>query len=233
MMKTALVLAVWGVAAVHGAEVLRPLTDAVTRDFGVATTQAARLLKSELSPATPTGWSLFASDPYRPGEQVKLKLERVSQGALIGWKAQSAGAGQLLQRVPPLPINWSMVRLGPMEVERKAKQMAVLAKMPFTHIAYQLTTNPTSQRPEWGLVLADATLTEVGFLIIEADSGAVVHQDFQRRLPPGGGRVTKAEEEGEEAARRVKEGARQAWDWTERAGRKTGGFFRELFRPRR
>jgi hypothetical protein len=223
--------------AVHGAEPLRPLTEAVTKDFGVATTQAARLLKSELSPATPTGWSLFASDPYRPGEQVKLKLERVSQGALIGWKAQSAGAGQLLQRVPPLPINWSMVQLGPVEVERKVKQMAVLAKTPFTHIAYQLTTNPTSRRPEWGLVLADATLTEVGFLIIAADSGAVVHQDFQRRLPPGeaagGRRPTSAAEEGEEAARRVKEGARQAWDWTERAGRKTGGFFRELFRPRR
>jgi hypothetical protein len=93
MKKTALALALWSIATVHGAEPMRPLTDAVTKDFGAATTQAARLLKSELSPTVPTSWTLFASDPYRTRDQVKLKLDRVSDGAQIGWSAQSMGAG--------------------------------------------------------------------------------------------------------------------------------------------
>lgn len=236
MRKTALAFALWGFATIHGAEPLRPITDAVTKTFGVATTQAVVLLKSDGSPAVPDTWTLFASDPYRVGDLVKLKVDRVSSGNQIGWQAQSAGSGRLLERVPPLPLDWSLVQQGPAEVRRKALQTAALAKTSFTHISYQLTTNPETRRPEWGLVVADATLREVGFLIIAADTGAVVHQNFQAALPAvpsTGNRPTTPIEEGEEAARRVKDGARQAWDWTERAGRKTGGFFRELFRPRR
>ena len=40
----------------------------------------------------------------------------------------------------------------------------------------------------------------------------------------------QAIESGEDAAKAVKQGARKAWDWTEKAGRETGGFFKELFR---
>lgn len=217
---------------------MRPIVEAVSRDFGVATTRSVRLLKSELSAQAPVSWALFANDPYRPADLVKLKLDRTGTGNPPGWRAQALGSGQLLQRVPPLPINWALVQQGPVEVRRKALQTAALAKTPISHIAYQLTTNPTSKRPEWGLVLTDSKLTEVGFLIIAADNGAVIHQDFQRSLapptrPPGLRRPPSAAEEGEQAARRVKDGARQAWDWTERAGRRTGGFFRELFKPRR
>lgn len=142
------VLLLGSMVSTQAAEPLRPLVDAVTRDFGVAVTQSTRLLKSELSPAAPEVCSLFASDPYRAGDLVKIKLDRVSRGNQIGWQAQSAGAGRLLQRIPPLPIDWALVQLGPLEVRRKAQQTAALAKASFTHIAFQLTTNAQTRRPQ-------------------------------------------------------------------------------------
>ena len=35
---------------------------------------------------------------------------------------------------------------------------------------------------------------------------------------------------GARAAQKIKEKSRQAWNWTEKAGRETGNFFKELFK---
>jgi hypothetical protein len=217
---------------IKAAEPLRPQRAAVAEAFGMVTAQATRLMKSERSKAEPLVWLVFAEDTHRKEELVKLRLER--QAGRPEWLATSAGAGQLLQRVPPLRLEWSRVKVGPAEARLTAEQGAKLAKATFDEVEFQLATQPTTNAPEWALTLFDAQGLEVGFVIVSAETGAVIHQDFSGPVPPvPSGYRKKGDDEvdsGEEAARAVKRGARKAWDWTEKAGKETKGFFKELFR---
>ncbi len=211
------------------ADPLQPQRDAVSAAFGKATAQAARLLKSERAKADPLVWLVFAEDAHRPTDLVKLRLER--QPGTQAWVATSAGAGQLLQRVPPARLDWARVKVGPAEARLTAEQGAKLAKAAFDQVEFQLATQPATGVPEWALTLYDAQGLEVGFVIVSGETGAVIHQDFTGPVPP----VPRAKNDpdvdsGEEAARAVKRGARKAWDWTEKAGKETKGFFKELFR---
>lgn len=219
-------------AAGMAAEPLLPQQKAVAEVFGKATVDATRLVKSERSKGEPLVWLVFSEDTHRQGELVKIRLER--QPGTQAWRALSAGAGQLLQRVPPLRMNWAKVRVGPAEARLTAEQGAKLAKAVFDSVEYQLAMQPTNQSPEWALTLFDTQGKEMGFVVLSAETGAVVHQDFTGPVPPpvaqGAKRDDGEVDSGEEAARAVKRGARKAWDWTEKAGRETGNFFRELFR---
>ena len=78
--------------------------------------------------------------------------------------------------------------------------------------------------------MQDATGYEVGFCIISAETGAVRYQSWTPKAVAGESRPTTPETEGERAAKKVKAEVRKAWNWGENAGRRTGGFFRELFR---
>jgi hypothetical protein len=221
-------------AQVRGADPLQPQREAVAAAFGKATVLATRLLKSERSKAEPLVWLVFAEDAHRKEDLVKIRLQR--QPGIQGWVASSAGAGQLLQRVPPSRLDWMRVRVGPAEARLTAEQGAKLAKTTFDQVAFQLATQPSSGAPEWAVSLFDTQGFEVGFVIVSAETGAVVHQDFTGPVPPVAanarpkGEVDDEVESGEEAARAVKRGARKAWDWTEKAGKETKGFFKELFR---
>lgn len=232
-MKLSLTFLVLGAVIKMGAaEPLMEQRAALAESFGKATVTATRLVKSERSKAEPFVWLVFAEDTHRKEELVKLRLDR--QPGREGWRVSSAGAGKLLQRVPPMRLDWAKVKVGPAEARLTAEQGAKLAKATFDQVEFQLATQPTTGMPEWGLTLFDIAGMEVGFVVVSAETGAVIHQDFGPVVPPvtagQQGRQTPEVDSGEEAARAVKRGARKAWDWTEKAGRETGGFFRELFR---
>jgi hypothetical protein len=209
---------------------LDPLKELVTRDFGAATSAGARLLKSEPVALEPASWNLFATDPYLPKELVKIRLTRSGEAPTASWIATAVGSGRLLKRVPPLQLTWERVRISPLQARRIAADSSALARVPFTQAAFQLANNPQTNLPEWGLILSDERGQEVGFIVISAENGAVLHQDFRRAEAPSDKRPRTPEEKGEAAADSVRQGMRDAWDWTERAGRTTGSFFRRLFR---
>ncbi len=217
-------------AASAAQEPLAGLRGAIVQGYGQATLDGLRLLKGEGAANEPFSWTAFAVDPHRPGDLIKLQLERVPGQAT--WSVRSSGAGDLLSRMPPVKLDLARVKVGPMEALRAAQQAAALAKASFVRVAYQLVTQTPTAAPEWALLLLDAAGKEVGFVVLSAESGAVTHQDFSIKGGRGPGVAGDSEDgqRGEEAAKAVKEGARRAWDWTERAGRETKGFFKELFR---
>ncbi len=225
-----LLLCLFSASSSRAAQPLQPALDAVSLAYGKSTTDGARLLKSSQVEGEPLLWHLFADDPHRSGELVKIGVSREAGGKL--WTAQALGSGQLLQRVPPARIELARVKVGPLEARRTAAQGAALARVAFDKVEFQLAMQPASGAPEWALTLFDAQGQEIGFVVLSAETGAVVHQDFTPPPPPGTDAKPNKDsiDSGEEAARAVKRGARRAWEWTEKAGRETKGFFRELFR---
>lgn len=216
----------------QAAQPMLPVRDAVSAAYGKATADGIRLLKSAQVEGEPVLWHVFADDPHRAGHLVKVGVSRETAGKT--WTAQALGSGQLLQRVPPARLELARVKVGPVEARRTAAQGAALARALFVKAEYQLVTQPSTGAPEWALTLFDAQGQDIGFVVLSAETGAVIHQDFSTPTPPGAPPGKKKGDDsidtGEEAARAVKRGMRRAWDWTENAGRQTRGFFRELFR---
>lgn len=201
----------------------------VGQEYGAATSEGIVLLMSAPVPAEPDQWFVYARDPFRPGELVRSLLTLTNNS----WAPKADGAGDdILTRVPPQPIPFNRVKFRTADVRRIAQDNAVLAKTSFINVQYQLAANATSSAPEWGLSLLDTVGVEVGFIVISAETGAVLHQqwgtatvsgnDDSPRRPP----ATRAEE----AADEVKRNAREAWQWSGESGREVGRFFKRLFR---
>ncbi|MFN0075129.1 MAG: hypothetical protein ACKVY0_01510 [Prosthecobacter sp.] len=223
-MKPALLLIVLlaSAASVQGNPEVATIID---QEYGAATSEGILLLQSPASAAEPEQWTVYARDPFRQGELVRALLTLDKEG----WAPAANGAGtKLLQRVPTQPIAFNRVKLRSADVRKIAQQTAMLAKMNFVTAAYQLAANATTGAPEWGLALNDTNGAEIGFIVISAETGAVIHQqwgndaDGTDAAAPGG---TK----GERAAVEVKKTARRAWEWTGDAGLETGRFFKKLF----
>lgn len=204
--------------------------NAVAQAFGEA--HAAKIILVQATPnaADPQQWSVYAADPFRPQEQVRSVV------TLIGtvWKAEPAGAGSLLNRTPPAPLDFTRVRVRSTAARAAVAQVAAAAQTTFASAGYQLAMNENGS-PEWGLALMDSTGYEVGFCVVNAESGVVTFMNWTPRggQSTPGGTDTDLSSEGRRAAQKVKEKSRQAWNWTEKAGRETGNFFKELFRQDR
>lgn len=229
-MKTIL-LSILVLASVSLVRANPEIATVIDQEYGAATSEGIVLLQSSASSADPAQWAVYARDPFRQGELVRasLTMER------SGWAPKAAGAGsKLLSRVPPQPIAFNRVQFRSSDVRRIAQQNAVLAKTNFVTAAYQLAANATTGAPEWGLALNDVNGAEVGFIVISAETGAVIHQQWGNGLASNvpGAPVTSAEpgSPGEKAAEDVKRTARRAWEWTGDTGLEVGRFFKKLFR---
>ncbi|MDZ4401038.1 hypothetical protein [Prosthecobacter sp.] len=203
----------------------------IDQEYGAATSEGIVLLQSPASPADPVQWAVYARDPFRQGELVRATLTAEKSG----WAPKANGAGsKLLSRVPPQPIAFNRIQFRSSEARRIAQQNAVLAKTNFVTAAYQLAANATTGAPEWGLALNDTNGAEVGFIVISAETGAVIHQQWNNGLASNvpGAPVTSTEpgSRGEKAAEDVKRTARRAWEWTGDTGLEVGRFFKKLFR---
>ncbi|OYW75729.1 MAG: hypothetical protein B7Z37_11950, partial [Verrucomicrobia bacterium 12-59-8] len=198
---------------------------------GAATSDGVILLQSSASAADPVQWSVYARDPFRPGELVRATITAEKSG----WAPKASGAGtKLLTRVPPLPIVFNRIRFRSSDVLKIARQNAMLAKTNFVTASYQLAANATTGAPEWGLALDGTDGHEVGFIVISAETGAVIHQQWDNGLSSNelGGPVSSSEpgSKGERAADNVKRAARNAWEWTGDTGLEVGHFFKRLFK---
>ena len=199
----------------------------IDQEYGAATSEGILLLQSPASAGDPTQWVVYARDPFRPGELVRATLTTDKNSWLP--KANGAGAN-LLTRVPPQPLAFNRIKFRTADALKVAQQTAMLAKTNFVTAAYQLAANVTTGAPEWGLALNDTNGAEVGFIVVSAETGAVVHQQWSKDLadnapntaPPGG--------KGERAADDVKKAARRAWEWTGDTGLEVGHFFKRLFK---
>ncbi|MCF7790006.1 MAG: hypothetical protein K9N47_28055 [Prosthecobacter sp.] len=203
----------------------------IDQEYGAATAEGILLLQSTASAAEPVQWSVFARDPFRPGELVRASLTLVN-GA---WAPKATGAGpKLLGRVPPMPIAFNRVRLRSSDVIKIAQRNAMLAKTNFVTASYQLAADAATGAPQWGLALNGTEGREVGFIVISAETGAVIHQQWNNGLASNvpGGPVSAPEPDGkgERAADNVKRAARNAWEWTGDTGLEVGHFFKRLFR---
>jgi hypothetical protein len=193
--------------------------------FGQSLADNLLLLKSGPESATPQTWHAYARDPFRAGEQVRLLVTRENGK----WGAQADGEATSLRKVPSRSIDFSRVKVRTAEARQVAQKAAALAQADFDKVDYQLATNAETAVPEWGMALIDAEDNEVGFCIVSAETGALLFQNWTPQDKESGLKAGP-QDEGERAAVAVKKGVRRAWDWTENAGKKTGSFFRELFR---
>lgn len=201
------------------------LRAAVAQSFGEAQAAKIILVQATANVADPQQWTVYAADAFRPTQQVRSVV------TLTGttWKADPAGAGSLLNRTPPAPLDFNRVKVRSSAARDAVAKVAAAANTSFTSTAYQLATNEAGS-PEWGLALTDSTGYEVGFCVVNAESGVVT---FMSWTPRGGQPATTGSDTnsgGARAAQKVKDKARKAWNWTENAGRETGNFFKELFK---
>ena len=197
----------------------------IDQEYGAATAEGVVLLQSAASAADPLQWSVYARDPFRPGELVRATLT-FANGA---WAPKANGAGtKLLSRVPPQVIAFNRIKFRSSDVLKIAQQNAALAKTNFVTASYQLATDATTGAPQWGLALNDTNGDEVGFIVISAETGAVIHQQWDNGLASNepGAPLSK----GEKAADNVKRAARKAWQWTGDTGLEVGHFFKRLFK---
>jgi len=203
----------------------------IDQEYGAATSEGILLLQSPASAGDPDQWTVYARDAFRQGELVRAAVTLQNRS----WAPRANGAGsKLLNRVPPQPLAFSRVNYRSSDVRKIAQQNAALAKVNFVTAAYQLAANATTGAPEWGLALNNANGEEVGFIVISAETGAVIHQQWGNGLSSSvpGGPVTSSEpgSKGEKAADDVKRTARRAWEWTGDTGLEVGRFFKRLFR---
>jgi len=201
----------------------------IDQEYGAATSEGILLLQSATSAAEPDQWTVYARDPFRKGELVRAVLTQQNRS----WAPQANGAGtKLLTRAPSQPLAFNRIRFRTTDARRIAQQQAVLAKTNFVTVQYQLAANETTGAPEWGLALQSSTGTEAGFIVISAETGAIIHQQWSNGLASNtpGVPVSPPSTSGERVADDVKRGARRAWEWTGDTGVEVGRFFKRLFK---
>jgi hypothetical protein len=199
----------------------------IDQEYGAATSEGIVLLQSPASAADPVQWAVYARDPFRPGELVRATITSERSG----WAPKADGAGnKLLSRVPPQPISFNRVKFRSSDARRIAQQNAMLAKTNFVSVAYQLAANATTGAPEWGMALMDSNNAEVGFVVISAETGVVIHQQWNNGITAMQPGAPAPGSKGEKAAEDVRRTARRAWEWTGDTGLEVGHFFKRLFR---
>lgn len=200
----------------------------ISQEYGAATASGIVLLQSPPSAADPVQWAVYARDPFRPGELVRAALSVQPQG----WAPRAAGAGDdLLARVPTQVIAFNRIKFRSADALKVAQQNAMLAKINFVTASYQLAANETTGAPEWGLAVYGPAGSEIGFIVISAETGAVIHQQWGALADAGDAPVSRPpNSKGEKAADDVKRAARHAWEWTGDTGLEVGHFFKRLFK---
>ena len=199
---------------------------AIAREFGEASARNIVLVRAGANEADPAQWTVYSRDPHQQGRLVRSIVTKAGGK----WTAAPAGADKTLKQAPSHVLEIKKVGWNSQLAREAAAKAAALAHVTFTKVDYQLAADEETGAPEWGLALLDATGYEAGFCVISAETGVVKSQDWTPKVTAGEPRPPTPESEGERAAKRVKAEVRKAWRWSENAGRKTGGFFRELFR---
>jgi len=200
------------------------VSNAISQSFGSQAASQVLLVKGTATTSEPAEWTAYAVDAFRPEDILRISVRM--EGSQ--WKATPAGAGnRILSPIPPKTIPFARLRVRSSEARAVAAKAAALAHTTFASVDYQLAAQPETGAPEWGLALKDDTGHEVGFCVVSAETGALSFQDWTPRFST----TPKApESEGERAAKAVKQTARKAWNWTDKARTETKNFFRELFR---
>lgn len=200
------------------------IANIVTQEYGVAVTEGIVLLQASASAGEPVKWSVFARDPFREGELVRSELTQQGRS----WSVKASGAGDdLLRSTPPATIAFNRVKFTSADARGIASRAAVEAQTSFATAEYQLASNNPGAAPEWGLALLDASGVEVGFVLVNAETGVVSHQQWASQVAANSGKGSG--DKGARAAQEVKETARRAWNWTDGARKETKSFFKELF----
>ncbi len=201
----------------------------IAQEYGVATSVGIVLLQSPPSAVDPVQWAVYARDPFRPGELVRAAL---SAGP-AGWAPKAVDGGStLIARVPPQVIDFNRVKFRSADALKVAQQNAMLAKVNFVTASYQLAANVTTGAPEWGLALNGSEGNEIGFIVVSAETGAVIHQQWGNGLAGNDDAPSPPNSKGEKAADDVRRAARNAWEWTGDTGLEVGHFFKRLFKSR-
>jgi len=196
----------------------------VAQNFGEAVANGILLLKGTGATSEPTEWTAFSRDAFRPEEILRISVQMEN----AQWKATAAGAGsKILSPAPSRKLDFTQVRERSADARVVAAKAAALAQTTFGSVDYQLASNEATGVPEWALALKDETGYEVGFCVVSAATGALIFQDWTPRFATA---TPNQQGDGARAAKNVKQTARKAWNWTDKARTETKGFFRELFR---
>jgi len=225
-MKTSLLLTLL-LASASLSQANPEIATVIDQEYGAATAAGVVLLQSPASATDPIQWSVFARDPFRQGELVRATVT-LDKSA---WTPRANGAGtKLLSRVPPQVIVFNRIKFRSSDALKVAQQNALLAKTNFVTASYQLAADATTGAPQWGLALNGTDGNEVGFIVISAETGVVIHQQWNNGLANTDPGAPAPGSKGEKAADNVKRAARNAWQWTGDTGVEVGHFFKRLFK---
>lgn len=201
---------------------------AIAKEFGEATARNIVLVRARANEVDPIQWTVYARDPHSEGQFVRNIVTNIGGS----WTAAPAGVDKEMKRAPSRLLDLKKVGWNSKLARETAVKASELAKVGFAKVEYQLAANEETSEPEWGLALQDASGHEVGFCVVSAETGALRFQDWTPKPTEGSPKPSTPESEGERAAKNVKAGVRKAWNWTENAGKATGGFVRELFKDK-
>jgi hypothetical protein len=117
----------------------------------------------------PQVWKIVINDPRARGGVREVEIEK---GKIVSERTPTAthGAGS--------PMNFNQLNLDSEGAFTVANQEAQKGHMPFDRIDYVLRSGTGGGAPVWELDLSDGKTGRTGNVEIAADSGAVLHRDF-------------------------------------------------------
>ena len=117
----------------------------------------------------PAVWKIVIDDPHARGGLREVEIEK---GKIVSERTPTAshGAGSAM--------NFNQLNLDSEGAFTVANQEAQKGHLPFDRIDYILRSGTGGGAPVWELDLSDAKTGRAGNVEIAADSGAVLHRDF-------------------------------------------------------
>ena len=116
----------------------------------------------------PTVWKIVIEDPHARAGVREVEIEH---GKIVSERTPTShGVGGVM--------NFNQLNLDSEGAFTVANQEAQKGNVPFDHIEYVLKSGTGGGAPVWQLDLSDGKTGRVGSVEIAADSGAVLHRDF-------------------------------------------------------
>lgn len=127
-------------------------------------------LRARNGAPNPDVWKVVIEEPRARGGVRELEVQR---GKIIGERTPTSNG-------PGRPMNFNQLNLDSEGAFTIANQEAEKSRVPFDRVDYTLKSGTNGGAPVWDLELLDSRNGRLGSITIAADSGTVLHRNFDR-----------------------------------------------------
>jgi hypothetical protein len=132
-------------------------------------------LRGQRGMPEPQVWKVTLDEPRARGGVREVEVQK---GKIIGERSPTS-------RSVGNPMNFNQLNLDSEGAFTVANQEAQKSRTPFERVDYTLKSGSNGGAPVWELELFDARAGRVGLVAIAADSGTVLHREFDRQRIAG------------------------------------------------